>query len=153
MYLPPPKKYRLLPPPPGKDLAESHCLKTHWEIFESRRCRYQNGEFLTLETPCQLLVKFKCKPRLGRLCIYSQITKFRIGDDGYGRGRTMFVEEVTVTNKQGDTVVFPCRCWLGKDDSNGTIIRELIPGKPVPEELEGKYYMFAKVSKGLADPF
>ena len=50
----------------------------------------------------------------------------------------MFVEEVIVTTKQGDTVVFPCRCWLGKDDSNGTIVRELIPGKPVPEEVEGK---------------
>ena len=50
----------------------------------------------------------------------------------------MFVEEVTVTNKEGDTVVFPCRCWLGKDDSNSPIIRELIPGKPVPEEPEGK---------------
>ena len=52
----------------------------------------------------------------------------------------MFVEEVTVTSRQGDTVVFPCRCWLGKDDSNGTIVRELIPGKPIPEELEGKDY-------------
>lgn len=50
----------------------------------------------------------------------------------------MFVEEVIVITKQGDTVVFPCRCWLGKDDSNGTIVRELIPGKPVPEEVEGK---------------
>ena len=52
----------------------------------------------------------------------------------------MFVEEVTVTNEEGDTVVFPCRCWLGKDDSNSAIIRELIPGKPVPEEPEGKYH-------------
>lgn len=67
-----------------------------------------------------------------------QITKLRIGDDGYGRGKTMFVEEVTVTSKDGDTVLFPCRCWLGKDDSNTKIIRELVPGKPVPEELEGK---------------
>jgi len=51
----------------------------------------------------------------------------------------MFVEEVTVTSKQGDTVVFPCKCWLGKDDNNSKIIRELIPGKPVPEALEGKF--------------
>lgn len=50
----------------------------------------------------------------------------------------MFVEEVTVTSKEGDTVLFPCRCWLGKDDSNTKIIRELVPGKPLPEELEGK---------------
>lgn len=74
-----------------------------------------------------------------------EITKLRIGDDGYGRGRTMFVEEVTVTNKEGDTVVFPCRCWLGKDDSNSAIIRELIPGKPVPEEPEDiSYHMTIK---------
>ena len=67
-----------------------------------------------------------------------QITKLRIGDDGSGRGKTMFVEEVTVTSKQGDTVVFPCKCWLGKDENGSKIIRELIPGKPVPEPLEGK---------------
>lgn len=67
-----------------------------------------------------------------------QITKLRIGDDGSGRGKTMFVEEVTVTSKQGDTVVFPCKCWLGKDENNSKIIRELIPGKSVPEALEGK---------------
>ena len=73
------------------------------------------------------------------LSVYFQIIKLRIGDDGYGRGRTMFVEEVTVTTKKGDTVVFPCRCWLGKDDNNTRIIRELIPGKPVPEDVEGKY--------------
>jgi len=51
----------------------------------------------------------------------------------------MFVEEVTVTSKQGDTIVFPCKCWLGKDDNNSKIIRELIPGKPVPGALEGKF--------------
>jgi hypothetical protein len=51
----------------------------------------------------------------------------------------MFGEEVTVPSKQGDTVVFPCRCWLGKDDNNSKIIRELIPGKPVPEAFEGKF--------------
>ncbi|XP_078368600.1 lipoxygenase homology domain-containing protein 1-like isoform X2 [Oculina patagonica] len=74
-----------------------------------------------------------------------EITKLRIGDDGYGRGRTMFVEEVTVTNKQGDTVVFPCRCWLGKDDNNSRIIRVLIPGKPVPEDVEDiSYHMTIK---------
>ena len=72
------------------------------------------------------------------MCVSLQITKLRIGDDGTGRGRTMFVEEVIVTSKQGDTVVFPCKCWLGKDDDNRKIIRELIPGKPVPEALEGK---------------
>jgi len=68
-----------------------------------------------------------------------QITKLRIGDDGSGHGKTMFVEEVTVTSKQGDTVVFPCKCWLGKDENNSKIIRELIPGKPVPESFEGKF--------------
>lgn len=72
------------------------------------------------------------------LSVCVQITKLRIGDDGSGRGKTMFVEEVTVTSKQG-TVVFPCKCWLGKDDNNSKIIRELIPGKPVPEALEGKF--------------
>lgn len=50
----------------------------------------------------------------------------------------MFVEEVAVTTKQGDTVVFPCRCWLGRDETNGVIVRELIPGEPVPAEPEGK---------------
>lgn len=64
--------------------------------------------------------------------------KLRIGDDGYGHGRTMFVEEVAVTTKQGDTVVFPCRCWLGRDETNGVIVRELIPGEPVSAEPEGK---------------
>jgi len=73
------------------------------------------------------------------MSVYVQITKLRIGDDGSGRGKTMFVEEVTVTSKQGDTVVFPCKCWLGKDDTNSKIIRELIPGKPVLEALEGKF--------------
>lgn len=73
-----------------------------------------------------------------RVSAWVQITKLRIGDDGSGRGKTMFVEEVTVTSKQGDTVVFPCKCWLGKDENNSKIIRELIPGKPVPEALEGK---------------
>ena len=65
----------------------------------------------------------------------------------------MFVEEVTVTNKQGDTVVFPCRCWLGRDDSDGTIIRELVPGKPVPEEVEGKCHVhnyFHRISNSFA---
>ncbi|XP_058971580.2 lipoxygenase homology domain-containing protein 1 isoform X1 [Pocillopora verrucosa] len=76
-----------------------------------------------------------------------EITKLRIGDDGYGRGKTMFVEEVTVTSKEGDTVLFPCRCWLGKDDSNTKIIRELVPGKPVPEELEDiSYHMTIKTA-------
>lgn len=73
-----------------------------------------------------------------RVSAWVQITKLRIGDDGSGRGKTMFVEEVTVTSKQGDTVVFPCKCWLGKDENNSKIIRELIPGKSVPEALEGK---------------
>lgn len=69
-----------------------------------------------------------------------EIIKLRIGDDGCGRGRTIFVEEVTVTNKQGDSVVFPCRCWLGKDEANAAIVRELIPGEPVPAELEDISY-------------
>ncbi|XP_022806964.1 lipoxygenase homology domain-containing protein 1-like isoform X2 [Stylophora pistillata] len=76
-----------------------------------------------------------------------EITKLRIGDDGNGRGKTMFVEEVTVTSKEGDTVLFPCRCWLGKDDSNTKIIRELVPGKSVPEELEDiSYHMTLKTA-------
>ena len=73
----------------------------------------------------------------GHALIYRSPSFVSVMTDTGAEG-TMFVEEVIVTTKQGDTVVFPCRCWLGKDNSNGTIVRELIPGKPVPEEVEGK---------------
>ncbi|KAK3753030.1 hypothetical protein QZH41_014996, partial [Actinostola sp. cb2023] len=65
-----------------------------------------------------------------------EITKLRLGDDGGGRGRTIFVEEVSVIDKNGDEAVFPCNCWLGTDNDGRPIVRDLVPGESLPEDVD-----------------
>ncbi|XP_032223635.2 lipoxygenase homology domain-containing protein 1 isoform X2 [Nematostella vectensis] len=78
-------------------------------------------------------ISLKC-PDVGK------IDKIRLGDDGGGKGRTMYVEEVTVLDNFGNETVFPCRCWLGMDENNMVIVRELLPGQPAPDDVEEVYY-------------
>ena len=46
------------------------------------------------------------------------------------------MEEVEVRAEDGETVIFPCRCWLAEDKADGILDRVLIPGQtltPFPE--------------------
>lgn len=60
------------------------------------------------------------------------VQKLRIGHDNYGSAPGWYLEEVAVdVPAHGQHVIFPCHQWLAKNEDDGRIERDLLPGAPV----------------------
>ena len=56
--------------------------------------------------------------------------KLRIGHDNNGSAPGWFLEEVAVdVPAHSQHFVFPCHRWLAKNEDDGKIERDLVPGK------------------------
>eukprot|EP00794_Sanderia_malayensis_P016965 gene16965-18674_t len=72
--------------------------------------------------------------------IGEQIEKIRIGHDNKGFTPGWHLEKVEIRRLNEDgagstTFTFPCNRWLAKDEDDGAIVRELLPGKVIEETI------------------
>ncbi|KAL9978718.1 hypothetical protein ACROYT_G016268 [Oculina patagonica] len=62
-----------------------------------------------------------------------KVQKLRIGHDNNGSAPGWFLEEVAVdVPAHAEHCVFPCQRWLAKNEDDGKIERDLLPGVPAP---------------------
>lgn len=62
--------------------------------------------------------------------IVLQVQKLRIGHDNNGSAPGWFLEEVAVdVPAHSEHFVFPCHRWLAKNEDDGKIERDLVPGR------------------------
>ena len=62
-------------------------------------------------------------------CSLVQVQKLRIGHDNNGSTPGWYLEEVAVdVPAHSQHVIFPCHRWLAKNEDDGKIERDLMPG-------------------------
>ena len=72
--------------------------------------------------------------------LLQQIEKIRLGQDSKGYGKGLFIDSVKIVAASGDTVVFPCACWLAEDVWDSQTERELLPGQAV-KRAESEFHL------------
>ncbi|EDO49842.1 predicted protein, partial [Nematostella vectensis] len=70
-----------------------------------------------------------------------KLTRIRVSRDNAGVRPGWLLDKVVIDipAKMEQYTVFPCRCWLGMDENNMVIVRELLPGQPAPDDVEGEF--------------
>lgn len=58
--------------------------------------------------------------------------RIRVGHDGHGSGKGIFVDEIEVAPDDVEPLYFPCSCWLAEDIGDGKLEREIYPGTKTP---------------------